>query len=236
MRNYSVCLVIAFCCTVSFSSAQNNNATNLYLQTSEVHHLMVQYEADRGSLNRFYFVINSPERRARMKQLLADYRKQLQQLNFDRMKSDGKVDYILFKRDIQEQERLLGIEEKEYNQVSKYFRFADQIHELEKARRRGTSMDAEKVARQLKDLQKAITDATVELKKESSMDMPLANRAEATAKGLQAALKSFFDFYNDYDPMFTWWVPGPYKAVDKSLGEYATLLKGKGKLTTTQKD
>jgi uncharacterized protein (DUF885 family) len=66
--------------------------------------------------------------------------------------------------------------------------------------------------------------------------MPLANRAEGTAKGLQAALKSFFDFYNDYDPLFTWWVPEPYKAVDKLLGEYATLLKGKGKLNTTQKD
>ena len=97
-------------------------------------------------------------------------------------------------------------------------------------------MEPEKVAKQLKDLQKAITDATNELKKESSIDMPLAVRAEGTAKGLQTALKSFFDFYNDYDPLFTWWVPEPYKAVDKSLGDYATALRAKGKLNTTQKD
>src|SRR5215218_6794667 len=102
MRKHIFCLVLFFS-FLSFSFAQNAASTNLYLQTSEVHPLMVQFEADRGSLNRFYFVTNSPERRTRLKQLYADYLKQLQQLNFDKMKVDGKVDYVLFKRDIEEQ-------------------------------------------------------------------------------------------------------------------------------------
>jgi uncharacterized protein (DUF885 family) len=236
MRKIIICLLFAAFISSSVAVAQNSAAANLYLQTSEVHHLMVQFEADRGSLNRFYFVTNSPERRARLRQLYADYMKQLQQLNFDRMKTDGKVDYVLFKRDIEEQQRLLDVEENEYKQVSRYFGFADQVHALERARRRGTTMESDKVAKQLKDLQKAIIDATNDVKKEGSIDMPLAIRAEGTAKGLQAALKSFFDFYNDYDPLFTWWVPEPYKAVDKSLGDYATALRAKGKLNTTQKD
>lgn len=235
MRKFLICLAISVSVLTSNGFAQQP-VTNLYLQTSEVHPLMVQFEADRGSLNRFYFVTNSPERRARLKQLNTDYLKQLNSLNFDRMKQDGKVDYILFKRDIEEQDRLLDVEEKEYNQIAKYFPFSEQINTLEKSRRRGTTQNAEKVAGQLKALQKAITDASSDLKKETSLDMPLAIRAEGTAKGLQAALKSYFDFYNEYDPMFTWWVPEPYKAVDKLLGDYATALKAKGKVNTTQKD
>ena len=236
MKKYLICLGAFISFFLEITSAQSPPPVNLYLQSSEVHDLMLQYEADRGSLTRFYFVTNAPERRTRLKQLYASYLKQLALLNFEKMTADGKVDYVLFKRDLEEQDRLLRIEEKEYNQVSKYFPFAEQIHALEKARRRGATVDAEKVARQLKALQQGITAATVELKKETAIDMPLATRAEGTAKGLQAALKSFFDFYNDYDPTFTWWVPQPYHAVDKQLGEYAALVKSKGKLNTTQKD
>jgi hypothetical protein len=71
MRKIIICLLFAAFISSSVAVAQNSAAANLYLQTSEVHHLMVQFEADRGSLNRFYFVTNSPERRARLRQLYA---------------------------------------------------------------------------------------------------------------------------------------------------------------------
>src|SRR5690349_18290650 len=131
MRKFLICLTILASVFTSQGFAQQAAVNNLYLQTSEVHPIMVQFEADRGSLTRFYFVTNSPERRARMKQLYADYLKQLNNLNFDRMKQDGKVDYILFKRDLEEQNRLLDVEEKEYNQIAKYFGFSNQIYALE---------------------------------------------------------------------------------------------------------
>ncbi len=42
--------------------------------------------------------------------------------------------------------------------------------------------------------------------------------------------------YNGYDPLFTWWVPKTYQATDSLLAFYASALKKKGKLTTSQKD
>src|SRR5205814_10415772 len=42
---------------------------------------------------------------------------------------------------------------------------------------------------------------------------------------LQATLKNWINFYNGYDPLFSWWNQEPYKAVDKALEEYANELR-----------
>ena len=40
-------------------------------------------------------------------------------------------------------------------------------------------------------------------------------------------LRDWFDQYNGYDPMFTWWVAQPYKDADKALTGYTAFLKEK---------
>ncbi len=44
---------------------------------------------------------------------------------------------------------------------------------------------------------------------------------------LRSTLRNWYGFYNGYDPMFTWWVSEPYKAVDQSLEKYAVFLREK---------
>ncbi len=107
---------------------------------------MVQYDADRGSLSRFYAVESSPDRRQRLLQLQTDYLKQLQQLKFESLSTGAKADYLLFKRNMDEQLRLLQEEEQEYTQLSQWFSFAEKIYEIERIRRRGTQQDAQKLA------------------------------------------------------------------------------------------
>ena len=52
---------------------------------TEVYPLMIQLRADRGSLERFYFLFkNSPERRERFKTLYTDYLNKLEQLPFEK--------------------------------------------------------------------------------------------------------------------------------------------------------
>lgn len=217
------------------ATAQSTNADWL-TQTSEVHHLMVQYEADRGSLNRFYTIPNSPERRTRFEQLYTTCLQQLEALPFEKISAGGKVDYILFKRNLQNERRLSAIEEQEYKQVSHLFPFAAPIYALEKKRRRGLSPDAKKTALELTGWQQMIGQSIKAATTAPAMDKQLADRAAATVSGLQSALKSVYDFYYSYDPAFTWWVPQPYRATDSLLGIYAAILKGKGILTTAQKD
>src|SRR3989442_15376256 len=83
--------------------AQQKELPALYQQTSEVNNVMVQYNADKGSINRFYFVGNSPERRQQLQKLNNNYLQQLEQLDFNALPVSSRVDYLLFRKDLQEQ-------------------------------------------------------------------------------------------------------------------------------------
>ncbi|QOI96765.1 MAG: DUF885 family protein [Flammeovirgaceae bacterium] len=226
------------CCLISLLVVAVNITaqSNLLLQTSEVHNLMVNYEADRGSLYRFYTITNSPERRERLKTFYTDYLNRLQQLPFENLSQGGKVDYVLFKRDLQEALYQLAVEEREYNQIKRYVTMADPLYDIEKKRRRGVSLNSEEVAGQLNEIQKKVNEAIKKLPQEPSFTPELAERAEQTVRGQKAALRSVYNFYNGYDPLFTWWVEKPYQLLDTALGTYAAQLKKKIDPTKLPKD
>ncbi len=215
------------------ASAQS---TDLYLQTSEVNNLMVHYSADLGTLSRFYAIRNTPERRERMERLQQAYLQKLAALDFGKLPIGAKVDYVLFKRNLDAELYRLQEEKDEYGQVEKWFPFAADIYAIEKLRRRGTAPDAEKTAATLNGVAKALQQQLAALQKENGLPLPLSRRAAGVAKGLQAALKSAYDFYTGYDPLFNWWVPAPYKQADSLLNEYAARFTAKGKSAVSQQD
>ncbi len=222
---------------LSFStiSGQSVKSTDSYYQTSDVQPLMQHYEADKGSLTRFYTISNSPERRIRLIAFNKDYLTQLEELNFDKMKTDSKVDYILLKRQINNELFLLEKEAEEVQNIKQYFPFANNIYELEKNRRRGAHINSIELSRQLLDWQKQIQSLTTKITNVDKFDLKLALRAESTALGLKQALKSVFEFYYGYDPEFTFWIQQPYKNLDSTLSAYAVLLKSKGNKESLQK-
>jgi hypothetical protein len=54
----------------------------------------------------------------------------------------------------------------------------------------------------------------------------LAVRAADSVDALRANVTEWFNHYNLYDPMFTWWVPLGHGHADKALVEYAAFLRG----------
>ncbi len=40
-------------------------------------------------------------------------------------------------------------------------------------------------------------------------------------------MTTWFNFYNNYDPLFTWWMGMPYKQADAALQDYAAFLRDK---------
>jgi uncharacterized protein (DUF885 family) len=55
----------------------------------------------------------------------------------------------------------------------------------------------------------------------------VANRAATQLDATRGALKSWYEFYAGYDPQFTWWNKQPYEALDRVLGEYASVVRSK---------
>ncbi len=250
--SYSPLLFFLICFCIQLLPAKAQQATNtLYLQTSEMADAMIQYDADKASIMRFYSTgsnqaegrmrqqgnnYNSPERRQRLLQFIDEYLAKIQKLPFEKMNVNGKVDYILFKRNLESEQYQLQEERKIYDQAAKYLPFSDRIYSLQKPRRRGIAVNGELVAKELNDLNKEISKAIVDLKKKDSLETKQANLASDAAKGLQGVLKDYFNFYNGYDPLFSWWVPKTYSETDSLLNLFATSIKKKGKINTLQKD
>ncbi len=237
MRKYLLNLIC--CCAASFcflSSPAQIREASLYDQTSEVNNLMVRYNADNSSIHRFYFIHDSPERRERLKKLNTAYLQELESMDFDRLPVGSRVDYILFRRNLREELRLLSKEESEYSQILPWIPFCDSIYAVEKLRRRGGAIDAMQWAMELTHIQKQVIILSGKLEQDKTLDMTLGKRASEAVQGLQAALKSVNEFYNGYDPLFSWWVPLPYRAADSLLGAYAVSLKNKGRLASSQKE
>jgi len=223
-----IILLLCFCSLLAFGQPSE--------MPSEVYPLITQYEADRGSLQRFYFVQGSPERRERLTEFYKDYLVRLQQLPFESFSVGGKVDYILMKNIFENELGLLAQEEKEVTQLGKLTAYANPVYELEKKRRRGLHLKSEEVAYQLNDIKKNIQAAQKKLAQEPNLTVALANRAAEIIGGQQAALKSVFEFYDGYDPQFTWWIKRPYQQLDSTLTKYAGALKNKIDPATRPKD
>ncbi len=209
---------------------------SLASQVTEVAPLIIQFHADEGSLRRFYVIQNSPERRERLKQFYQDYRARLEALPFESMTTGGKVDYILFKRNLENEIRLLTEEEKEYTAVLKFVAYGEPLYELEKMRRRGAHLQSAEVAGTLNNVLKTVKLASAKISGEPLLTRKQVRRAEGIIKGHQAAIKSVFEFYNGYDPEFTWWVTKPYHQLDSALTEYAASVKKKVDPSTLPKD
>jgi hypothetical protein len=249
-RNAILFTVISFV-LLQHAIAQKADVTNLYAQTSEMADMMIKYEADKGSILRFYSYsdesesdgesrwqsgYNSPERRQHLQELITNYLKQLQDIDFKKMNINGKVDYLLFKRNIEDEQYQLLQEQKLYNGAAQYFPFAERIYTLEKPRRRGIAVNGEVVAKELNDINKDITVAINKITAGDSIESKQAKFAATAVTSLKGVLKNYYNFYNGYDPLFTWWVPKTYTATDSLLNLYAQAIKKKAKLTSSQKD
>lgn len=219
----------------------------LYEQASEVSGLIIQYGQDVNAIKDFYSpytaidgyenqsVQTSPEERKRLTETGNDYLEKLRQADFDGMSIYGKVDYILLKKQIVFDLGAIKLDGDEYDKITAYIPFADDIYQLERKRRRGIWVDGQETGLQLQNILKAVNGSQASFATVKSLDMPLARKGKAAVLGLKSRLKSFYDFYMGYDPSFTWWAPKPYKRLDSALTVYADQIMAKGKLNTSQK-
>lgn len=225
-----------------------SQSNDLFLQTSEINNLMVNYDADKGSIRRFYSAgngqgfqlaastYNTAARRERMQVLIKEYLTSLQKMDFDKLSINGKVDYLLFKRNLEQEDYQIVKENELFDKVKKYFPFLDQITELQKSRIRGLNVKGEYVAKELESINGAIATSMKKISKTDTESKEVADYAHATAEAYRDLLRDYYTFYNGYDPMFSWWVPKSYQVTDSLLKSYGSTLKSIGVAKSIQKD
>ena len=222
-----------------------------YVPCQEMPNIMEQYAADLRALSRFYSPassassrgsgaggeggIGSPEKRERLDKLHNDYLKKLKEINFKNLSQECKVDYILFKRDINDRLWRSAEEAAEYNKIKQWIPFADKIYAVEKVRRRGASPDAEKLSGEWSGISNDIKKLQAKLKDEKNFSPESVYTAGEAIANIKRSLASIHEFYNGYDPMYTWWVPKSYQALDEALTSYAAAFKNKSNAVATDK-
>lgn len=243
-------LILSLAAATLAVKGQNAVPPSLYEQSSEISGKIVQYGQDVKAIKDFYSpfranrmsedqfrlrVLNSPEQRKRLIAIDSLYLAQLAAADFKSMSIYGKVDYTLLKKQITYDQNVLASESKKYGQVVNYITFAGRIYALERKRRRGDFVEGEKVAAEMNLILKELKADSLSLTKVQTLDMPVAKMLQDAIDGLKGRLKGFYDFYDTYDPAFTWWVPTPYLALNKALTGYSEMGIKKGKVITTQK-
>ncbi len=194
-----------------------------------------RFVTERGSLNRFYTAELSPTRRDKMQKFLADWLGALTKLDFEGMSEDGQIDFILFKNYVEHEIRQMDLQQKASAETAVFRPFSQTITDLEDNRRKMQPIDPAKTAVVLNDLNKQVAKVRQDIENElraagrgnadsGKYKKTVANRAIAEINGLRNNLRTWFTYYNGYDPMFSWWMDSPYRELDKSLQDYTTYL------------
>ncbi len=190
-----------------------------------------RYRADETSLSRFHTLPGSPTTLSAMRAFYEAWSTSLQrQVDFDTLGTEGRIDYVLFQNRLRYELRQLVEIKRRQDEMAHLIPFAPGIMQLHESRVRVDPIEPAKIAAHLdamaKQLAKPIAGCRAK-PAECPEKKTVANRASRTVAEYRTILKNWFDFYNGYDPLFTWWVTEPYKRVDAALERYAAELREK---------
>ena len=215
---------------------------------SEMRDIVNRFTADENALGRRWNVEFAPARRERFREYYKGWQSRLRELDFNGLSQQGKIDYILMNHSLRHSLSLLDREEKQWAESAPVVPFGNDIFMFVDARRRMEKIDPQKAALSLVSLSKKIADvskavvaglqssdstrASAQKAQNGNGDFaPLkvnkvvAHRSAELINDLKADLKSWYDFYSGYDPLFTWWARDPYKKADSLMTAYHKTLR-----------
>ena len=224
----------------------------LLKKPSEAAPVVRRFDADRGSLQRTYFESErgggfgrssrplplDTDALARMDKFYADWLAALKEVNFDKVSSAARDELLSLRARIETERKEMHAQAGRAEAVAPLLPFAETVLGLESARRRMDAVDSPKAAGQLDALKKQVAKVraaaeaalkTKELAPGLSATKAAATQAATAVGELRAALRTWHQFYDGYDPLFTWWTAEPYKQADAALDGYAKFLTDKAK-------
>ncbi|MBX3416390.1 MAG: DUF885 family protein [Pirellulaceae bacterium] len=190
-----------------------------------------RYRADQEILDRYYLVELSPTRFARMRLFHDAWLKESETLNVAELTEEELADLQRLRDRIERNIDSIESQEKRWQQVSPWLPFATSIISLAESRQTVVSIDPVKTAAHVQQIADIANQARTNLADINLSECGSKDDADAIqAAGIECAnlkkvLQGWFDFYNSYDPGFTWWVKRPFEDATKALADYEGELK-----------
>ncbi|GAD94749.1 predicted protein [Paecilomyces variotii No. 5] len=153
---------------------------------------------DLKDIKEFYNIDLSKERRLRLRTYYEDELNVLKGIRFDSCGQQEKVDYLLLK------------------------------NYLERDRQNMRPMDAKTAAQDVHRVSQRVSDVKRKVQcSQIAIDRPSTFRAANTLDKLRSNLLEWYNFYNGYDPLFSWWLAEPYKELDHDLRQLTEEIRYK---------
>src|SRR5881394_1054350 len=207
---------------------------------SELAAVVERFATDRAALTRRYDAPDSPDQRRRMRELYTGWQQRLKELDFGKLSSEARADYLLLDRYLRHQIALLDRRDKMRASELPLLPFADRLLALQDARRNLETIEPAGAARVLAAVSKQV-DSLRTLFEPSppargdsgsrargtapQVTRTIANRAADDLDDVRAVVGGWFRYYDGYDPQFSWWVKDPCKKLDDALSRYARTLR-----------
>lgn len=205
------------------------------VEAQQIALLVTQYARDREALWRKY-PVESAGYYQRFTRYYTDMAGTLKQVDFKSLSSVDKADYVLLQNQIKKDLNQLKLEQSEYENIAACLSFALPLYKFIDARQRGERINSEATAKAFDDMLREIKTSREKLSKTPYSSWQQGDKASDVTLALRRGLREAFEFYNSYDPAFTWWAERPFAALDSSLTKYAAFLKTNYQNTSVKDD
>lgn len=179
-------------------------------------------------------LVLSEARVARLKRYDLDWQAALGKLDASRLSSAARTDLDTLIKTIATNLAQLESDTATRAQVMPLMPFAPAIIALSEARIRLEPVDSKRAAgvltevtRQIREVRAGVEAGLTGTSEGVIVSRAVARRGADAVDGIRNALATWFNFYNGYDPVFTWWMGLPHKHADTALQEYSAFLREK---------
>ncbi len=203
---------------------------------SEMRDFIDRYSTNRAGLQRFYSIGSSPVRLDRLDRFYREWRERLEEVDFTPLDLYGRIDWLLMRTHLDRELVRIEHERERLAEVEPLMPYAAAIIEFEESRRRMEPLDPRQAAErlntiteQVEKLQQAMQDSLQAAGPEGEfyLGQPIVLRATRISNQLIRTLKSWFEYFTGYQPMFNWWTNDAYEKADKALKDYVKFLREK---------
>lgn len=150
----------------------------------------------------------------------------LSKRDFSKLDQAARVEAVAFRHALESELAQLALDQRRLEEIGPLLPFAPALTGLWAARQRVDPMKAaeaaetlDRAARQIAGLEKELPN--IKLKPTAGL------RAANTVGALRDLMKRWREFYDGYDPQFSWWTASPYAKLDKALEGYAAQVREK---------
>lgn len=207
--------------------------------------LVQLYETDRGGVARFYELPWSGVRFDRLEKLNREWRERRRGLDFSALQQQERIDSLLLRNEIEAALNRLALERRWLAEMKDLLSFAEEIQRLEQERWTNRPMTPPECATKIaalpdlvkklrerleagrKEKDKKADDATNHSPEIAALKVSpvVAKRAAEATLEIRGTLRRWFEFYDGFQPDFSWWVKKPFEEANRALEDYAKFLR-----------